>query len=337
MPLPDFLILGAPKAGTTALHVALGGHPQLFLSPIKEPKFFMTDGPPPTRTGPGGDHSTANYVWRRDEYEELFAGAPEGTLCGESTTLYLSDLASHRRAHELVPNAKLIAVLRDPVDRAHSNWMHLRSVGLEPERNFLVACSLEEERQRLGWSPLWSYLRLGRYGEQIQHLYRYFPPSQVLLLRYRDLRNEPEKTVTQVCEFLGVEPGIVRSLPPLNVTADVSDSVLNEALRRLLRGGASLAYKLPGNVPETIGRVFGTPTLRLLQRHQKTRKPMTPEERRVLMPEFASDIGLLEQVTGLSFEDWRDPQHSLSRPPLKGTQRVGTTFSSIDRPLDRTP
>lgn len=332
--LPDFLIIGAPKAGTTALHVALSGHPQLFLSAVKEPKFFLTDGPPQTRGGPGAGHSKASYIWRRDEYEKLFAEAPPGALCGESTTLYLSDMGAHSRMHALIPRAKLIAVLRDPVDRAHSNWMHSRSVGLERERNFRVACSLEEERQRAGWGPLWSYLRLGRYGEQVEHLFRYFPRQQVLLLRYRDLRNEPERTIARVCSFLGVDPYGVRSLPALNVTADVSDSAVNEILRRVLRTGSSLAYKLPGGIPEKIGRVVGTPTLRLLQRHQKTRRPLTSQDRRALIPEFAPDIALLERLAGASFQDWLDPGYALSRPPLRGVARVGATFTSIDQPLE---
>lgn len=323
--------MGAPKAGTTALHVALGTHPQVFVSPTKEPKFFITDGPPQTRAGPGVGHSNAHYVWRRDEYEQLFAAAPPGALRGESTTLYLSDFAAHRRIYQHIPHARLIAVLRDPVDRAHSNWTHLRSVGLEKEKDFLVACSLEEERQRAGWSPLWSYLRLGRYGEQVQHLYRYFSPEQVLLLRYRDLRSDPLQVIGRVCEFLGIEAGLIDTVPALNVTADVSDSVVDETLRRVLRKGSSIAYKLPGQIPQTIGRVFGTPTLRLLHRHQRTRRPITRDERRALIPAFDSDITLLEEVTGISFHEWRDPDHDSSPLPLRAS-RVGATFDTIDRP-----
>jgi hypothetical protein len=334
MPLPDFFILGAPKAGTTALHVALAGHPQLFLSPVKEPKFFLTDGPPRTRAGPGADHSKSTYIWRREEYEQLFVGAPDGALCGESTTLYLSDMEAHRRLHDLVPSARLIAVLRDPVDRAHSNWTHNRSVGLERERDFLAACALEEERQHLGWSPMWCYLRLGRYGEQIENLLRYFPTDQVLLLRYSDLCEEPERSVERVCEFLAVAPGLVRSLPAANVTADVPYSAFNEMLRGLMRSGASLAYKFPGRTPEAIGKVMGTPTLRLLHREQKTRRAVTREERRALIPEFAHDIALLQDLTGLSFSEWLDPDRSSARLKMRGPVRIGATFDSIDRPLE---
>ena len=133
MALPDFLVIGAPKAGTTALHAALAAHPGLYLSAIKEPKFFLTDGPPPDRGGGPGDVQTyREHVWRRADYEALFADAPADALRGESTPFYLYDRDAQRRIGELIPHAKMIVILRDPVERAHSNWTHLWSAGLEP-------------------------------------------------------------------------------------------------------------------------------------------------------------------------------------------------------------
>src|SRR3954468_7363297 len=100
MALPDFLVIGAPKAGTTALHAALVGHPQLHLSVVKEPKYFLCDDRRPGRSGqrgPGDAHSAQEWVWRRDRYEALFDGAPSGALSGESTPFYLWDRAAHLR------------------------------------------------------------------------------------------------------------------------------------------------------------------------------------------------------------------------------------------------
>ena len=80
--LPQFVIAGAPKAGTTALHAALATHPGLYLSPVKEPKFYLTDGRPPSRDrqrGPGDAHSAGEWIWRREQYLALFEGAPAGT------------------------------------------------------------------------------------------------------------------------------------------------------------------------------------------------------------------------------------------------------------------
>lgn len=132
MALPDFFLAGAPKAGTTALHAALAQHPSLFMSAVKEPKFFLTDGPPPTRGGPGDVKTYREHVWRQADYEALFDPAPAGQLRGESTPFYLHNRDAQRRIRALIPDAKLIVVLRDPVERAHSNWAHLWSAGLDP-------------------------------------------------------------------------------------------------------------------------------------------------------------------------------------------------------------
>src|SRR5271167_609849 len=111
MALPDFLVAGVPKSGTTALHAALARHPGLFLSPIKEPKFFLTDGLPPTKGGPGDALTYREHVWRCADYEALFDPAPPGTLKGEPTPLYLYDQAAMRRIHDTIPDAKLIVIL----------------------------------------------------------------------------------------------------------------------------------------------------------------------------------------------------------------------------------
>lgn len=330
--LPDFLILGAPKCATTALHTALGTHPQVFVSPTKEPRFFSTDGRRPTFAGPDGGMENAQYVWQRDEYEVLFADAPAKVRRGESTTLYLSDLAAHRRIQELVPDARLIAVLRDPVDRAHSQWVHLRSTAMEPEASFVAACALGEERVRQGWAPHWDFLRLSRYGEQIEDLYSRFPREQILLIPYSDLCNDAENVITRVCEFLGIETGVIDEIPTVNVTADVSNSVVNGALREVLQRGSSIAYKLPGRIPETIHRTVGSSGLRLLQRRQQLRTPEARDERAALIPEFASDIALLERLTGMTFPEWLDPDTSPSRPTVEAGQRLGTWFGSIQHP-----
>ena len=174
--MPDFLVIGVPKAGTTALHAALARHPGLYMSAVKEPKFFLSDGPPPARGGGPGDALTyREHIWRRPEYEALFDAAPPGTLRGESTPLYLYDRAAMRRIRETLPAARLIVILRDPVERAHSNWTHLWSAGLEPIGDFVRACVEEERRIAAGWASFWHYTGLGRYGEQLEYLFTLFP------------------------------------------------------------------------------------------------------------------------------------------------------------------
>ena len=211
---PDFLILGAPKAGTTALHAALTRHPDVFMSSPKEPKYWMCDdAPPPHFRGPGDQHSQQEWVWRKADYERLFEPAPASSVRGESTPFYLWHRAAQRRISEQLPDARLIAVVRDPIDRAYSNWMHLWSDGLEPVADFEKAFALEHERIAKGWAPFWRYAQLGRYGEQLAHLFSYVDRERVLVLRYRTIVDDPQGAVDRTCQFLGIAPGLIETIP----------------------------------------------------------------------------------------------------------------------------
>jgi len=221
MAIPDFLIIGSPKAGSTALHVALARHPDLFLSDPKEPKFFMCDRAKPDpaqQRGPGDAHSAQEWVWDPARYEALFAAAPATALRGESTPFYLWDKASHRRIHALIPDVKMIAVIRDPIDRAYSNWGHLWCDGLEPESDFFRACELEPERIKAGYAPFWRYLETGLYGQQLEHLFGIFSKEQIFVLRYRQLIDNTAAILDEICAFLGVRTGQVSTIPRSNVS-----------------------------------------------------------------------------------------------------------------------
>jgi hypothetical protein len=306
VPLPDFLIAGVPKAGTSALHAALVAHPQLFLPAVKEPKFFLTAGPPPRIGGPGDRQTYQEHVWRRSDYEALFAPAPPGAVKGAATPFYLHDLAAHERIHKLIPYAKIILVLRDPVDRAHSNWSHLWGAGLESEADFLAAVALEPRRRAAGWAPFWHYTDLGMYGSQLVHLLQYFDRSQVLLLRFRDLRDEPTATLDRVCAFLGVATGVIDTVPPENVRRYVEDNGVNAILRRLLRTGGQFGH----HFPPVVRRAASNPLLALLHRRHGRRPRVTPEQRAALLPRFAGEIRKLQDVSGESYADWLSLDHA---------------------------
>jgi hypothetical protein len=303
--LPDFLVIGAPKSGTTALHAALADHPDLFLSGVKEPKFFLTDGPPPARGGGPGDTQTyREHIWRQDDYEALFSAAPEGALRGESTPFYLYDRGAQRRIRALIPDARLIVLIRDPVERAHSNWTHLWSAGREPIGDFLRACAEEDRRVAEGWSAFWHYIRLGKYGEQLDHLFGLFPREQVMVIRYRRLLDEPAQVLDEICAFLGVRQGVIGQIPRENVTAHPERSVAHAALSRTLRGIEAVGHHLPGG----LGAAVTARIERNLQRGARSRQPLTWADRQALLPRLEADIRLLEKVTDADFSDWLQPR-----------------------------
>jgi hypothetical protein len=302
--LPQFVIAGAPKAGTSALHGALATHPGLYLCPVKEPKYYLTDGRPPPRggqRGPGDAHSAREWVWRRSEYLRLFDGAPPGTVRGESTPFYLYDRAAQARLVADVPGIRVVVVVRDPVDRAWSNWVHLRADGLEPVADFASAVRLEERRIADGWAPFWHYRGLGRYGEQLRGLYAHVPPERVCLLRYRQLVDQPGETLDRVSTFLGVEPGRAHAVPPENVKPYVPDTGRYRALARAVRAGAALGAHLPPQVWRQISR----PLLAAMHAGRAARPPLPVAVRREVLEPLLPDIALLEELTGESFADWK--------------------------------
>ncbi|CAN5495037.1 sulfotransferase [soil metagenome] len=300
---PDFFLIGAPKGGTTALHAALLGHPQLHLSAVKEPKFFLCDEQPPDpsrQRGPGDAHSAREWIWRRSDYGRLFEDAPADSLCGESTPFYLYDPAARRRLAAAVPDARLIAVLRDPVDRAYSNWTHLYSDGLETEPDFVTALDLEPSRIAAGYAPFWHYAGLGRYGEQLRDLYTLFPREHVLVLRYRQLAEEPDRTLALVSQFLGVGLHTAVRPSPRNVHPHVRPGLRSAALGKTIRLGARLgAY-----APPQAWRAVEAPLRKALHAGGGPRPHLSVEHRRYALSRFAEDIALLGEVTGQSYGDW---------------------------------
>lgn len=305
-PRPDFLVIGAPKAGTTALHAALAQHPDVFVSTPKEPKYWLCDGaPPPAWGGPGDKHSQQEWIWRADQYFPLFEPAASHQVRGESTPFYLWSRGAHRRIGEALPDVRLIAVVRDPIDRAYSNWMHLWSDGLEPESDFVTAVEREDERVRAGWAPFWRYRELGRYGEQLDHLFRHVEPDRVLVLRYRDLVDDPRSAVDRVSRFLGIREGLVEAIPRDNSRSFVSPGWRPRVLGPVVRGGARLGQFAPPQV----WRALHPPLAGLLSDGRHAHRPKLDSGRRERLVEaYVDDIALLERLTGQRFDDWLSPQ-----------------------------
>jgi hypothetical protein len=241
---PDVLIIGAPKAGTSALHGALAKHPQIYASPIKEPKYYMCwDAPPPSYSGPGDAHSNREWIWRQAEYKALFLDAPEGAVRLESTPFYLYLAGARRRIAEELPDAKLIIIVRDPIDRAYSNWMHLWVDGLEPIPNFVDAWHAEDSRVAAGWAPFWHYRRLGRYGEQLADLFQLVERERVFVLRYWQLVSHPQETLDRVAGFLGIAQDHVTTIPPDNARPFVEPGLRTAMLGRVIRAGAAVGSR----------------------------------------------------------------------------------------------
>jgi sulfotransferase family protein len=200
-PLPGFLVIGAQKAGTTALYAYLRWHPGITGPSWKEVSFFDR-------------HWWRGEAWYRGQFP-LRAGE---RLVGEASPSYLFHPLAPERARRLVPGVKLVALLRDPVDRAYSQYQHEVALGREP-LSFEDALAAEDDRLRgeverlvadpRAFSRAWwdhSYASRGRHAEQLQRWLAVFPREQLLVVRTEDLGQRPAETYATILSFLGAEP-----------------------------------------------------------------------------------------------------------------------------------
>ena len=208
--LPDFIIGGAPRSGTTRLTAALDAHPDIWLAkPIRpEPKFFLVD---------------ELYAEGLDTYSRRwFAGAPDVLAVGEKSTNYLESHAAAARIASDLPQVRLLFVLREPTERALSNYRWSVMNGMESE-DFATALSLEERREadlapELRYARPHAYFSRGRYAQMLRPYYDRFPAEQILVIRFEDLVAEPDRTMVRVHDFLQVpaRPGPVGHLEGVN-------------------------------------------------------------------------------------------------------------------------
>jgi hypothetical protein len=196
----------------------------------------------------------------------------------------------------------LIIIVRDPIDRAYSNWMHLWVDGLEPISDFVDAWHAEDSRVAAGWAPFWHYRRLGRYGEQLADLLSRVERERVFVLRYWQLVSHPAETLNRVARFLGIAEDQVATIPPDNARPFVEPGVRASLLGRAIRAAAAAGAYLP---PQ-LWRHASKPLAGLLRRGGPTQRPkLAAEQRTALLGDCVADIGLLEQPLGEPFDDWR--------------------------------
>lgn len=183
LPLPNFFVIGAPKSGTTALYDCLKQHPEIYMSPVKEPHFFALNGQPPAWAGPAGSYRIQTAVWRPRDYFMLFAGATNQCAVGEASLSYLrSPLAAQRIKHYL-PESKQVVILRQPADRAYSDYVFRIQRGWETAGSFTEALELEDSRRAKGWPDMFFYALNGCYHTQLSAYYKRFRREVIISLQ----------------------------------------------------------------------------------------------------------------------------------------------------------
>jgi hypothetical protein len=273
--VPDFFIVGNPKGGTTALYEMLRRQSRIYM-PVKEPWFFAPDrlGPESERHG----DTLAGYL-------SLFAGARADQLIGEASPSYLMSAVAAGRIAELRPDARIIAILREPASFLRS--LHLQSVQdhVETEKDLRKAIALEPARRAGKEIPRYStrprellYSEHVRYVEQLRRYHSVFPSEQVLVLIYEDFRNDNDATVRRVLRFLDLENDSPIEAIEVNPTVSVRFRGLYEVVRSLYLGRGPVPRAGKAAVKMVTTRRMRRGVQLALQRRVLWGEPPVPDE-----------------------------------------------------------
>ena len=299
---PDFLIIGTAKSGSTALWHYLGQHPQVYMSPRKHTRFFSFRVEDPGFRGPRLMSESVPYaITDVDAYHALFADATSQTAIGEASHSYLYRPEAPERILRYDPNMKLIAVLRNPAERAHSHYRQMVRDGREPLVDFIMALEEEEARIRDGWWPDFHYVQIGLYYAQLRRYFDLFEHRQIKIYLYEDLSSEPQVVLQDIFRFLGVDDAFI---PEIAVRYNASGVPKNKILHSTLQRLRKLRPVVERALPEQQGRRL----LRLgsaLHNRNLTRARLPSEVRRKVTDQyFRDDIVRLQSLIGRDLSDW---------------------------------
>ena len=220
MILPNFLVIGAAKSGTSSLFNYLRQHPQIYMSPVKEPKYFaFNEGEKLCFNGPGDMAEHLEVTTDLESYCQLFAGVTNEIAIGECSPSYLYCQGTAERIKNLLPNVKIIAILRHPVERAYSNFLHLLSAGREPLNSFEQGLEAEPERIKANWEYYWHIKNRGFYYTQLKRYFDLFEKKQIQVYLYEYYQSQPTMFLKDIFTFLDIDSNFVPNISErFNVT-----------------------------------------------------------------------------------------------------------------------
>ena len=303
--MPNFLIIGAQKAGTTALYQQLKQHPDVFMSPVKEPHFFAFEGRDLDFRGPR-DRETLGHMVVSDEgaYRGLFADAGDEKARGEASAMYLYMPEAVGGIGRHAPDARLVAILRNPADRAYSSFLHMIRDGREPIPDFGRALAAEEERIKGKWSPIWHYRRMGFYYEQISRYHETFGSERLRVYLYEDLEGDPEGVLRDIYGFVGIDPSFVPDVSSRYNVSGIPKNKRLHALHRFLLRPNPVKVALKPFFPKKLRRRMVESSLNTLRNRNLVKPPFPEEVRRDLIEGYREDILKLETLIGRDLSGW---------------------------------
>lgn len=298
MKKPNFFIVGAPKCGTHAMHNFLKVHPEIYMPEKKEFQYFATDlvrGTP--------------FELTESEYLSYFQGATNEKRLGEASTWYLYSKEAALNIKRFNPCAKIIIMLRNPVDMMYAYWLHLLYYGHEEVADFKKAVDLEECRKVGKHIPktlkipvqMLFYKEIAKFGDQVERYLKVFGQENVHIILQERFKEDPEHHYKKVLEFLEVNPNFTPEFSIIYPRKKPRSLILNKLLNH-----PPLFLRLCKNIiPITLRRSLSR-IIRSLNTQINPPDKVAPEIRRELLAFFREDIEKLMELTKMDLSHWLD-------------------------------
>jgi hypothetical protein len=285
------------RSGTTSAYRYLDAHPDIYMSPSKEPHFLAFEGAAPTYTGPDDDHLNQRVCTDLEQYRALFAAGSATRWRGEASAMYLYLPAALEGMHRHDIEPFVLLFLRDPADRAASAFEYLRRQGREPLATLAEALDAEPERRRLGWAPMWHYLAAGLFSEQVARWQNAVGADNLDVVLFEDLESSPQATFASIFNRLGVDP----DAPIDYVVHNRSGAPRSVAVERLTRRAGPWRRKLKRALPRPARRAFE----RLREQNIVGTDGVDPQTRSRIVAAVSPDVQRLEEMLGRDLSAWR--------------------------------
>jgi hypothetical protein len=316
--LPNFFLVGPPKAGTTSFYYYLKAHPQIFMSPIKEPSYFAEEiraenfsqnelavarrafaALPAYLSGPMIEPFPSVPIANWADYVKLFGRSSGFPAVGEASPTYLWSKSAARNIAAAVPAARIIMILRNPIERAFSEHRHGRAYGLTPP-SFAAHIDAYSGCARSTISSLYPFLEFGLYHEQVKRFFDHFPRHQVRIYLHENYDRDPRGVVADACQFLGVDSSLALDVSKRYLVTRVPR--FKSVARILRRSGAwDRAARMTPRVLRPLSR-------KLAFRSQASEK-LELRDRQRLADFYRDDVYKLSELLGRDLSAWIRPIH----------------------------
>jgi sulfotransferase family protein len=289
--LPNLVVVGAPKCGTTSLYHYLKQHPEVYLPARKELHYFTREQLARDTAGPGDRAVLQHLCADRAAYEAEFAGARQEKILGDISPSYFDFAEVAPAMRQELGEARVVILLRDPIAKAFSQYMHLVRDGREP-LGFFDALEAEPERTRQGWSMIWRYAASSRYAERVRRYLDAFGPARVRIYLFEEFIAEPQTMLGDLWRFLGIDDSV---RPDTSRTFNASSRPRSRALASLVSKRSPVAALARALVPAGV-RSRVTEAIRGLNAGKKGQ--VDERSRARLREYFAADVAETEAILG---------------------------------------